>query len=117
MKKFAAFMAIVIAVTFSAGLVIGADAPGKVELNEIMKAKGPVSFDHKAHTAIEKDCKVCHHKDAAGKEQKCSACHKAKAEGKTVSLKDAFHGTCKDCHKKDASKKAPTKCDGCHAKK
>ena len=118
MKKFAAFMAIVVAVTFSAGLVISADAPGKVTINEIQKAKGPVSFDHKAHAEKRaKSCQECHHKDAAKKEQKCSACHKVKAEGKTVSLKDAYHGTCKDCHKKDASKKAPTKCNGCHAKK
>ncbi len=117
MKKFAALMVIVVAATFSAGLVIGADAPGKVTISEIQKAKGPVEFDHKAHTARAKNCQECHHKDAAGKEQKCSACHKEKVEGKTVSLKDAFHTTCKDCHKKDASKKAPTKCDGCHAKK
>jgi hypothetical protein len=118
MKKFAAFMAIVVAVTFSAGLVIGAGAPGKVTIDEIQKAKGPVPFDHKAHAEKRaKNCKECHHKDAAGKEQKCSACHKAKAEGKTVSLKNAYHTTCKDCHKKDASKKAPTKCNGCHVKK
>lgn len=116
MKKFAAFISIVMAVTFSAGLVVGADAPGKVSIGEIQKTKPPVPFDHKAHTAIAKECKVCHHKDAAGKEQKCSACHKAAAEGKTVALKEAFHTTCKDCHKKDASKKAPTKCDGCHKK-
>ena len=118
MKKFAAFMAIVVAVTFSAGLVIGAGAPGKVTIDEIQKVKGPVPFDHKAHAEKRaKNCQECHHADPAGKEQKCSACHKVKAEGKTVSLKDAYHTTCKDCHKKDASKKAPTKCDGCHVKK
>jgi hypothetical protein len=116
MKKFAALLSIVMAVTFSAGLVVSADMPGKIMIDEIQKAKPAVPFDHKAHTERAKDCKTCHHKDAAGKEQKCSACHKATAEGKTVSLKDAYHTTCKDCHKKDASKKAPTKCDGCHVK-
>ena len=117
MKKFAAFISIVMAVTFSAGLVVGADAPGKVVLDSIQKSKAPVPFDHKTHAEKRvKDCKTCHHKDAAGKEQKCSACHKAAAEGKTVALKEAYHTTCKDCHKKDASKKAPTKCDGCHKK-
>jgi len=116
MKKIAVFISIVMAVTFSAGLVVGADAPGKVVISEIQKSKTPVPFDHKAHTAIVKDCKVCHHKDAAGKEQKCSACHKATADGKVVALKEAYHTTCKDCHKKDASKKAPVKCDGCHKK-
>jgi hypothetical protein len=114
MKKFATFMAIVIAVTFSAGMVIGANAPDKVTIKEIQKSKAPVVFDHKAHTTRAKVCKDCHHKDDAGKEQKCSNCHKAKAEGKTVELKEAFHKTCRDCHKKMA--KGPTKCDECHKK-
>lgn len=116
MKKLAALLSIVVAVMFSAGLVVSAEAPGKVVIKEIQKSQPPVSFDHKAHTTRAKDCKTCHHKDAAGAEQKCSACHKEKAEGKTVALKEAFHTTCKDCHKKDASKKAPTSCSGCHPK-
>ena len=117
MKKFAALISIVMAVMFSAGLVVSAEMPGKIMIDEIQKAKGPVVFDHKAHaTTRAKTCQECHHKDAAKAEQKCSACHKATAEGKTVSLKEAFHTTCKDCHKKDASKKAPTKCNGCHVK-
>lgn len=117
MKKFAALMSIVVAVTFSAGLVVSADMPGKVVISEIQKSKPPVPFDHKAHAEKRaKDCKTCHHKDEAGKEQKCSACHKEKAEGKVVSLKEAYHTTCKDCHKKDASKKAPVKCNDCHVK-
>ncbi len=115
MKKFAALMAIVVAVTFSASLVIGATAPaGKVTIKEIQKTKPAVVFDHKAHVDRAKgDCKACHHKDEAGKEQGCSKCHGDKAEGKKVALKDAFHGTCKDCHKK---MNGPTKCDGCHKK-
>lgn len=116
MKKFAALMAIIVAVTFSAGLVIGAEPPGKVMIKEIQKAQPAVPFDHKAHTGRAKTCQECHHKDAPGKEQACQACHKVKAEGKTVALKDAFHTTCRDCHKKDAGKKAPTSCSGCHKK-
>jgi hypothetical protein len=113
MKKFAAFLAIVVAVMFSAGVVISAEAPGKVTIKEIQKTKPPVVFDHKAHTTRAKACKDCHHKNEPGKEQKCSACHKASAEGKTVALKDAFHTTCRDCHKK---MNGPTKCDACHKK-
>ncbi len=114
MKKFAAFLAIVLAVTFSAGLVIGANAPDKVTIKEIQKSKAPVVFDHKAHATVRaKACKDCHHKNEAGKEEKCSNCHKAKAEGKVVELKEAFHKTCRDCHKKG---KGPTKCDDCHKK-
>lgn len=120
MKKFAALLAIVVAVTFSAAVVIGATAPaGKVTIKEIQKTKPEVTFNHKAHVDnLKGDCKACHHKDEAGKEQKCSAasCHGAKADGKKVELKEAFHKTCRDCHKKDASKKAPTKCDDCHKK-
>jgi hypothetical protein len=117
MKKFAALMAIIVAVTFSAGLVISAEAPaGKVTLNQIQKTKGPVVFDHKAHTTRAKDCEVCHHKNEKGKEQACRECHKAAAEGKVVALKDAYHTMCKDCHKKNADKKAPVVCNGCHKK-
>lgn len=116
MKKLAALLSIVVAVMFSAGLVVSAEAPGKVVIKEFQKSQPPVPFDHKAHTARAKDCKTCHHADAAGAEQKCSTCHKEKAEGKTVAIKEAFHTTCRDCHKKDASKKAPTSCSGCHQK-
>src|SRR3990172_9021977 len=49
MKKFAALMVIIVAVTFSAGLVISAEAPGKVTIKHIQKTKEPVVFDHKAH--------------------------------------------------------------------
>jgi hypothetical protein len=122
MKKFAAFMTIVVAVMFSAGLVIGAEiAAGKEKLvlKELQKEKGAVSFDHKGHADRMKNCKLCHHKEEDGKEQKCSTatCHGAKAEGKKLVLKEAFHQNCRECHKKDATKKAPTKCEGCHAKK
>ena len=115
MKKFAALMAIVVAVTFSASLVIGAAAPaGKVTIKEIQKTKPAVTFDHKAHAdRVKGNCKACHHKDEAGKEQGCSKCHGDKADGKKVELKEAFHKTCKDCHKK---MNGPTKCDGCHKK-
>src|SRR3990170_7778093 len=112
MRKFATFLAIVVAVMFSAGLVIGAGAPDKVTIKEIQKIKTPVEFNHKAHvTDRAKACKDCHHKNEAGKEEKCSNCHKAKTEGNVVELKEAFHITCKDCHKKMA--KGPTKCDEC----
>jgi primosomal protein N' len=114
MKKFAAFLAIVLAVTFSAGLVISADAPEKITIKVIQKTKAPVQFNHKAHaTTRAKACKDCHHKNEAGKEEKCSNCHKAKTEGKVVELKEAFHTTCRNCHKKQ---NGPTKCDDCHKK-
>ena len=116
MKKFAALMSIIVAVTFSAGLVIGADAPAKITIDHIQKTKPPVQFDHKGHQERAKNCQECHHKDAAGKEQKCFNCHKATKEGDAVPFKEAMHKTCKDCHKKDASKKAPVKCNGCHKK-
>jgi len=37
-------------------------------------------------------------------------------EKEKESFKVAMHTRCKECHKKDATKKAPTKCDGCHQK-
>ncbi len=114
MRKIAVLTALAVALVFGIGVAVAAP-PDKVVIKEIQKMKGPVPFDHKAHTGIAKNCKECHHADAAGKEQMCAKCHTAKAEGKKVSLKDAFHNQCKDCHVK--GKKGPTKCDGCHQKK
>lgn len=116
MKKFAVLLAVVVAAVFSAGLVIGAEAPEKTVIKEIQKTKPPVEFKHKAHAELVKgNCAECHHKDEKGKEQKCSACHGAKADGKKLELKEAFHKNCKECHKK--MKKGPEKCEGCHVKK
>ena len=116
MKKFAMLMAIVMVTVFSASVIVAAGAPDTATINEIQKVKTPVVFPHKAHAERTKDCAECHHKDAAGKEQKCFACHKAEKKDASSSLKDAMHTKCKDCHSKDATKKAPTKCDGCHKK-
>ena len=116
MKKFAMLLAIVMVAVFSTGVIFAADAPEKVTINEVQKSKTPVIFPHKAHADRIKNCAECHHKDAAGKEQKCFNCHKAEKKGDAVALKDAMHTKCKDCHSKDATKKAPTKCDGCHKK-
>jgi Class III cytochrome C family len=116
MKKFAMLMAVVMVAVFSASMIVAADAPEKVTIKDVQKARSAVAFPHKAHADRIKNCAECHHKDAAGKEQKCFACHKAEKKGDAVSLKDAMHTKCTGCHKKDATKKAPTKCDGCHPK-
>jgi hypothetical protein len=113
MKKIAVFTALVVALVFGFGVAVAAP-PDKMVIKEIQKTKGPVPFDHKAHSAVAKDCKACHHADAAGKEQQCSKCHGAKTDGKKLSLKEAFHKQCKDCHMKE--KKGPSKCDDCHQK-
>jgi hypothetical protein len=116
MKIFAMLLAIVMVTVFSASVIVAAGAPETATIKDVQKAKSAVVFPHKAHADRIKNCAECHHKDAAGKEQKCFACHMAEKKGAAVSLKDAMHTKCKDCHAKDATKKAPTKCDGCHPK-
>ena len=116
MKKLATLLAVVIAAVFSAGVIVAADAPGKIVIKEIQKSKPAVTLNHKAHADKIGKCAECHHKNAPGKEEKCSNCHKAKKTGDAIEFKEAMHGKCKECHKKDATKKAPTKCDGCHKK-
>lgn len=113
MRKVAVLAALVAVLAFGFGVAFAAPMD-KMLINEIQKVKGPVAFDHKAHTGFAKDCKACHHADAAGKEQKCSKCHGDKTEGKKLSLKESFHKSCKDCHMKE--KKGPSKCDECHQK-
>ncbi|EFK07283.1 acidic cytochrome c3 family protein [delta proteobacterium NaphS2] len=92
--------------------------------------KGPVAFDHVAHTKAGVTCNECHHvyKKAGentwkeGDEvQKCSECHdineNTEKDGmKVMKLQNAYHRNCKNCHKEE--KKGPyKKCNDCHAKK
>lgn len=114
MRKFAALIAVTVAVFFCLGVAVAAP-PDKISIKAIQKTKSPVAYNHKMHSEKVKDCKTCHHADAAGKEQACTKCHGAKAEGKKVDAKEAFHQQCKNCHKKEA--KGPQKCDECHPKK
>ncbi|MEA3465343.1 MAG: cytochrome c3 family protein [Thermodesulfobacteriota bacterium] len=64
--------------------------------------KGPVTFDHKAHSGfVENGCKN-------------AACHGNAAPAKiAVDKKTAHKDLCKTCHK---SNDGPTKCSGCHIK-
>jgi Class III cytochrome C family len=117
MKKFAMLLAVVMVTVFSAGVIVAANAPESVTIKDVQKSKPPVVFPHKVHAEkLGIKCAECHHKDAAGKEQSCFACHKAEKKGDAIAMKDAMHEKCKGCHSKDATKKAPTKCDGCHKK-
>jgi flavoprotein len=90
MKKIIAAAALTL---FTAGLAMAADTitlPAK---------NGDVTFPHKKHQELLKDCKICHEKGPG------------KIEGLA---KDWAHKTCKGCH---ADKGAgPTKCGDCHKK-
>ena len=60
---------------------------------------GNITFEHKKHQDMLKDCKLCHEK----------------APGKIEGLgKDWAHKTCKGCH--EEKKAGPTKCGECHKK-
>ena len=66
---------------------------------EFPAPNGKVTFPHKEHQEILKDCKKCHEKEP----------------GKIAGLnKDWAHKTCKGCHSE--MKKGPTKCGECHKK-
>lgn len=112
MKSFAAMMAVLLAVLFSAGIAMAAPPDNVLTLTIEKKSKPPVRFDHAKHKDL--TCVECHHKDAAGKEQKCSACHTAADVGKKLEIKEAFHKNCRECHK--TVKKGPTGCADCHKK-
>lgn len=60
---------------------------------------GTVTFPHKKHQEMLKDCKICHEKGPG------------KIEGFS---KDWAHKTCKGCHTE--KKAGPTKCGECHKK-
>jgi hypothetical protein len=66
---------------------------------DLPASMGKVSFPHKKHQEILKDCKKCHDK----------------GPGKIAELgKDWAHKTCKGCHTE--MKKGPTACKDCHKK-
>lgn len=122
MRKIAALIAIVFALTLVTTFSIALDkGPESMKIERVKKKKPPVEFKHHEHQKrVKEDCTVCHHKSEKGAQpEACSKCHKAKKDGDTPGFKKAMHGTCKDCHKKEkaaGNTKAPTKCKGCHKK-
>lgn len=90
MKKVITAVALVV---FSAVTVFAADTM------TFQTKNGEVTFPHKKHQEMLKDCKICHEKGPG------------KIEGFG---KEFAHKTCKGCH---ADKGAgPTKCSECHKK-
>ena len=90
MKRIIAAAALIIV---TAGMALAADTitlPAK---------NGDISFPHKKHQELLKDCKTCHEKGPG------------KIEGFG---KDWAHRTCKACH--ETKKMGPTKCAECHKK-
>ena len=116
---------LVVAATAEPDKVIEIENPGYAK-----DKKGPVAFDHVAHTDKAKvACVECHHDYKDGKNvwkegmevKKCSDCHdinkNTEQDGmKVMKLQNAYHKNCKNCHKEE--KKGPyKKCNDCHAKK
>ncbi len=106
MKKMVSFVVVIVAAFVFSALAFAQD-------NYEFKggAMGKVAFPHKLHQEKLGDCKVCHHKDEAGKEQKCGTCHTADSK---VKMKDAAHNSCQKCHKDQG--KGPKGCKECHKK-
>jgi len=80
-------------------LVAFAGTAFAADVIDLPASKGNVSFPHKKHQEMLKNCSKCH----------------AKAPGKIAELgKDWAHKTCKGCHSE--MKKGPTSCNDCHKK-
>jgi hypothetical protein len=117
---------LMVAVAFLAGGILGSALAqaDKVTIDDKYptKMKGPVTFNHKAHSSAIA-CTKCHHtwkQEASKTPQKCAECHKAADTGEK-GLKKVYHKNCIDCHKdlqKQGKKTGPTtKCSECHASK
>ncbi|MCL5966363.1 MAG: cytochrome c family protein [Deltaproteobacteria bacterium] len=111
MKRIAFLMGIVTAAALGAGLVVGGEIPGRIELK--VYPKKPVVFDHRAHAKRIGDCQKCHHKSEPGYEEKCSECHLAKKTEDAPSFRTAMHMRCKNCHMK-SRRKVKGHCKECH---
>jgi predicted CXXCH cytochrome family protein len=80
-------------------IVIGASGALAAECMVFPASMGKVSFPHKEHQTMLKDCKICHEKGPG------------KIEGFG---KDVAHKLCVGCHK--TKQAGPTKCTECHKK-
>jgi len=88
-------VATIIALIAFAGAAFAADIVGFASPKQ-----GKVSFPHKVHQILLKDCKKCHGESPLGK-----------IEGFG---REWAHKTCIGCHKE--TKKGPTGCKDCHKK-
>lgn len=93
MKKISAVVSM-LAITAFAGAAFAAS-----DVIEYPSTFGKVTFNHKAHIELLKDCKKCH----AGAPAKIAGFNK-----------DLAHKTCKGCHTE--MKKGPVGCKDCHKK-
>jgi hypothetical protein len=90
MKKTIAFM--IVATMFSGAAFAG-------DIIELPASMGKISFPHKRHQELLKDCTKCHEK----------------GPGKISELnKNWAHKNCKGCH--EMMKKGPVGCKDCHKK-
>jgi len=80
-------------------IVAFAGAAFAADVMEFPASMGKVTFPHKKHQEMLKNCKKCHEKGPG------------KIEGFG---KDWAHKNCKGCHTEMA--KGPTSCSGCHKK-
>ncbi|WP_224983972.1 cytochrome c7 [Geomonas agri] len=87
-------------VVIAAALVVfGAGAAFAADVITLPAKNGNITFNHKKHQEVLKDCKACHEKGPG------------KIEGFG---KDWAHKTCKGCHSDKGA--GPTKCADCHKK-
>lgn len=86
-------------VFLSAVLAFFAGIAGAADMVELPASMGKVTFPHKMHQEIVKDCLKCHEK----------------GPGKIAAMgKEWAHKTCKGCHAE--LKRGPVDCRGCHKK-
>ena len=118
MKKLAVVLAMMIAFTGLATVVVALDnGPETIAIEAAKEKMAVVSFEHKKHQERAGDCITCHHtSEGDAQPTACSSCH-GKDEA-APSFKDAMHKKCQPCHKEQnaAGKAAPTKCMECHKK-
>jgi len=102
-KKVKRIISTAVTVVFVLGLVGSALAVGPAVI-ELPASMGKVTFPHKLHQDVLKDCKKCH----------------AQAPGKIKEIgKFWAHETCRQCHvamKTDGKTTGPTNCSGGHKK-
>lgn len=73
-------------------LLVAAEPPAQVEIDQLSKDFTPVHFDHASHVDMGGDCGECHHHTTgtAAKNPDCMRCHASGVNNERVA--------CRDCH-------------------
>ncbi|HMK60391.1 MAG TPA: cytochrome c3 family protein [Dissulfurispiraceae bacterium] len=78
-------------------IVVGADGPETIVLDQIQQKYGAVNFNHSMHSGLAESCGKCHHQHNDKLRAECKECHTMDSGAYRSSVKQGFL-PCSGCH-------------------